>query len=75
MDKKIAGVVKLRLPAGKASAAPPVGPALGRYDLNIMHFVKEFNARTQSMAGSVVAVEVTVYADRSFTFVIRSGRN
>ena len=70
MDKKVAGRIKLTLSAGKASPAPPVGPALSQYRVNIMQFVKEFNARTQDMAGLVVSVVITVYADRSFTFVV-----
>jgi large subunit ribosomal protein L11 len=64
--KKLAGVVKLQLPAGKATPAPPVGPALGQYGINIMAFVKEYNEKTASQAGSIVPVEITIYSDRSF---------
>lgn len=66
MAKKLVGVVKLQLMAGKATPAPPVGPALGQYGINIMGFVKEYNEKTASQAGSVVPVEVTIYSDRSF---------
>lgn len=66
MAKKLVAVVKLQLMAGKATPAPPVGPALGQYGINIMGFVKEYNEKTASQAGSVVPVEVTVYSDRSF---------
>lgn len=66
MAKKLAGVVKLQLPAGKATPAPPVGPALGQYGINIMAFVKEYNEKTASQAGSIVPVEITIYSDRSF---------
>lgn len=72
MAKKIAGIVKLQLPAGGATPAPPVGPALGQYGANIMGFVKEYNAATASQAGAVVPVEITIYADRSFTFVTKT---
>ncbi|HOG47243.1 MAG TPA: 50S ribosomal protein L11 [Anaerolineae bacterium] len=72
MAKKVKAIVKLQIPAGKASPAPPVGPALGQHGLNIMQFVKEYNARTAAMTGSVVPVEITVYADRSFTFVTKT---
>lgn len=67
MAKKLMGVVKLQLEAGKATPAPPVGPALGQYGVNIMAFVKEYNEKTSGQAGSVVPVEVTIYSDRSFT--------
>jgi large subunit ribosomal protein L11 len=70
--KKVTGVVKLQLPAGKATAAPPVGPALGGYGINIMAFVKEYNEKTSSQAGSVIPVEVTIYSDRSFTVVLKT---
>jgi large subunit ribosomal protein L11 len=70
--KKVAGVVKLQLPAGKATPAPPVGPALGGYGINIMAFVKEYNEKTSSQAGSIIPVEITVYSDRSFTFVMKT---
>jgi large subunit ribosomal protein L11 len=64
--KKLAGVVKLQLPAGKATPAPPVGPALGQYGINIMAFVKEYNEKTASQVGGIVPVEITIYSDRSF---------
>jgi large subunit ribosomal protein L11 len=70
--KKVRAVVKLQLPAGKATPAPPVGPALGQHGINIMNFVKEYNERTASQAGTVVPVHLTVYEDRSFTFVTRT---
>jgi large subunit ribosomal protein L11 len=70
--KKVTGKVKLQLPAGTATPAPPVGPALGQHGVNIMQFVKEYNERTQQFRGSVVPVELTVYHDRSFTFVLKS---
>jgi len=70
--KKVTGVVKLQLPAGKATPAPPVGPALGSYGINIMAFVKEYNEKTSSQAGSVIPVEITVYSDRSFTIVLKT---
>ncbi|MCX7841336.1 MAG: 50S ribosomal protein L11 [Anaerolineae bacterium] len=70
--KKIKAIVKLQLPAGKAAPAPPVGPALSQHGVNIMQFVKDYNARTASMAGSIVPVEITVYADNSFTYVLRT---
>ena len=72
MAKKVKAIVKLQIPAGKASPAPPVGPALGQHGLNIMQFCKEYNARTAAMTGSIVPVEITVYADRSFTFVTKT---
>ncbi|WP_129674833.1 50S ribosomal protein L11 [Candidatus Chloroploca sp. Khr17] len=67
MAKKLVGVVKLQLPAGKATPAPPVGPALGQYGINIMGFVKEYNEKTAAQAGSIVPVEVSIFSDRSFT--------
>jgi large subunit ribosomal protein L11 len=70
--KKVTGVVKLQLPAGKATAAPPVGPALGGYGINIMAFVKEYNEKTAAQAGSVIPVEVTIYSDRSFIVVLKT---
>jgi large subunit ribosomal protein L11 len=70
--KKVAGVVKLQLSAGKATPAPPVGPALGGYGINIMAFVKEYNEKTSSQAGSVIPVEITIYSDRSFVFVLKT---
>jgi len=72
MAKKVKAIVKLQIPAGKASPAPPVGPALGQHGLNIMQFVKEYNARTAAQTGSIIPVEITVYADRSFTFVTKT---
>ena len=72
MAKKIMAIVKLQIPAGKANPAPPVGPALGQHGVNIMAFCKEYNARTQAQAGMVIPVEITVYADRSFTFVTKT---
>ena len=72
MAKKVAGIVKLQLPAGKATPAPPVGPALGQYGANIMGFVKEYNAATASQAGAIVPVEITIFADRSFTFITKT---
>lgn len=72
MAKKVTGKIKLQLPAGTATPAPPVGPALGQHGVNIMQFVKEYNERTQQFRGSVVPVELTVYHDRSFTFVLKS---
>lgn len=72
MAKKIAGIVKLQLPAGGATPAPPVGPALGQHGANIMGFVKEYNAATASQAGAIIPVEITIYADRSFTFVTKT---
>ncbi len=67
MAKKLMGVVKLQLEAGKATPAPPVGPALGQYGVNIMAFVKEYNEKTSGQAGSIVPVEITIFSDRSFT--------
>lgn len=72
MAKKIAGIVKLQLPAGSATPAPPVGPALGQHGANIMQFVKEYNAATAQQQGFVIPVEITIYADRSFTFVTKT---
>jgi large subunit ribosomal protein L11 len=70
--KKVKTVIKLQIPAGKASPAPPVGPALGQHGVNIMAFCKEYNARTSAQAGSIIPVEITVYADQSFTFVTKT---
>ena len=72
MAKKVVGQIKLQIPAGAANPAPPVGPALGQRGVNIMEFCKAFNAQTQSMAGFTVPVIVTVFSDRSFTFVTKS---
>ncbi|HMO56934.1 MAG TPA: 50S ribosomal protein L11 [Roseiflexaceae bacterium] len=72
MAKKVVGVVKLQLPAGKATAAPPVGPALGGYGINIMAFVKEYNEKTSPQAGSVIPVEITIFSDRSFTIALKT---
>jgi len=72
MAKKVRTVVKLQLEAGKATPAPPVGPALGQHGVNIMAFVKEYNERTAAQAGSIVPVEITIYEDRSFTFVLKT---
>ncbi|WP_027883174.1 50S ribosomal protein L11 [Meiothermus rufus] len=70
--KKIAAVVKLQLPAGKATPAPPVGPALGQHGANIMEFVKAFNAATANMGDAIVPVEITIFSDRSFTFITKT---
>jgi large subunit ribosomal protein L11 len=72
MAKKVMVVVKVQLPAGKATPAPPVGPALGQHGINLMQFCKEYNAKTAQQAGQVIPVEVTVYADRSFSFVLKT---
>ncbi len=72
MAKKVVGQIKLQIPAGQANPSPPVGPALGQRGVNIMEFCKSFNAQTQNMPGMVIPVIVTVYADRSFTFVTKS---
>lgn len=72
MAKKILGKVSLQIAAGKATPAPPVGPALGQYGVNIMGFCKEYNARTANQAGYIVPVEITVFDDRSFTFIVKS---
>lgn len=72
MAKKIRAYVKLQIPAGKATPAPPIGPALGQHGVAIMNFCKEYNERTQSMAGQIVPVVITVYEDRSFTFVTKT---
>ncbi|HHP51444.1 MAG TPA: 50S ribosomal protein L11 [Moorella mulderi] len=70
--KKVVAVVKLQIPAGKATPAPPVGPALGQHGVNIMAFVKEFNERTAHQEGLIIPVEITIYQDRSFTFVTKT---
>src|SRR5512141_1678026 len=72
MAKEITAKIKLQVPAGKANPAPPVGPALGQHRVNIMEFCKAFNARTQKMGETIVPVIITVYADRSFTFITKS---
>jgi large subunit ribosomal protein L11 len=72
MAKKVMTVVKLQCPAGKATPAPPVGPALGQYGINIMEFVKTYNERTASQVGTVIPVEITIYEDRTFTFVTKT---
>lgn len=72
MAKKIKGYIRLQLPAGAANPAPPVGPALGAQGVNIMGFCKEFNARTKDQAGMILPVVITVYADKSFTFILKS---
>ena len=72
MAKQVKAIIKLQIEAGKANPAPPVGPALGQHGVNIMGFCKDYNARTANMAGSVIPVEITVYADRSFTFVTKT---
>ncbi|MFH1103869.1 MAG: 50S ribosomal protein L11 [Actinomycetota bacterium] len=70
--KKVAALLKLQIPAGQATPAPPVGPALGQHGVNIMDFVKAYNAATESQTGTIVPVEITVYEDRSFTFVTKT---
>jgi len=72
MAKKVVGVVKLQIAAGKATPAPPVGPALGGYGINMMEFIKGYNERTASQVGSIVPVEITIFDDRSFTFVTKT---
>ena len=72
MAKKITGQIKLQIPAGKATPAPPVGPALGQHGLNIMEFCKSFNERTKAMEGSVIPVVITIYQDRTLTFVTKT---
>lgn len=72
MAKRVKGYVKLQIPAGKATPAPPIGPALGQHGVAIMDFCKQYNERTQSMAGQIVPVLITVYEDRSFTFVTKT---
>ncbi|MGH2396713.1 MAG: 50S ribosomal protein L11 [bacterium] len=72
MAKKVIAIVKLQIPAGKATPAPPVGPALGQHGVNIMEFCKTYNERTASQAGTIVPVEITVYADRTFTFITKT---
>ena len=72
MAKKVTGYIKLQIPAGKATPAPPVGPALGQHGVNIVQFTKEFNARTADQAGMIIPVVITVYADRSFSFITKT---
>jgi large subunit ribosomal protein L11 len=72
MAKKIEGLIKLQIPAGQANPAPPVGPALGQKGVNIMDFCKQFNAKTQDQQGMIIPVVITVYADRSFTFITKT---
>jgi large subunit ribosomal protein L11 len=72
VGKQVKAIIKLQIPAGKANPAPPVGPALGQHGVNIMGFCKEYNARTANMVGTIIPVEITVYADRSFTFVTKT---
>jgi large subunit ribosomal protein L11 len=72
MAKKISGYIKLQLPAGRANPSPPVGPALGQYGVNIMQFCKAYNARTQQQMGMIIPVVITVYVDRSFSFITKT---
>ena len=72
MAKKVVGQIKLQIPAGKANPSPPVGPALGQHGVNIMEFCKAYNAKTQDQAGLIIPVVITVYADRSFTFITKT---
>ena len=72
MAKKVIGQIKLQIPAGKATPAPPVGPALGQHGVNIMGFTKEFNAKTADQAGMIIPVVITVYQDRSFSFITKT---
>ena len=72
MAKKVRTMIKLQIPAGQANPAPPVGPALGQHGINIMAFCKEYNDRTSSQAGSIIPVEITVFEDRSFTFITKT---
>ncbi|SEH11791.1 50S ribosomal protein L11 [Thermoleophilum album] len=72
MAKKVLTTIKLQVPAGQANPAPPVGPALGQHGVNIMEFCKAFNAQTQQQAGTIIPVEITVYEDRSFTFITKT---
>ena len=72
MAKKVTGMIKLQLPAGKATPAPPVGPAVGQHGVNIMGFCKEFNAKTANQAGLIIPVVITVYQDRSFSFILKT---
>ncbi|MBP6965450.1 MAG: 50S ribosomal protein L11 [Armatimonadetes bacterium] len=72
MAKKVMGVVKLQIPAGQATPAPPVGPALGQYGINMMEFIKSYNEKTSSQVGTIVPVEITVFEDRSFTYILKT---
>ena len=72
MAKKVTGFIKLQLPAGAAAPSPPVGPALGQHGVNIMQFVKAYNEQTAAQAGQIIPVEITVYQDRSFTFILKT---
>ncbi len=72
MAKKVTGMIKLQIPAGKANPAPPVGPALGQHGVNIMEFCKQFNAKTQGIGDTIIPVIITVYQDRSFTFITKT---
>ena len=72
MAKKVRSIVKLQIEAGKATPAPPVGPALGQHGVNIMAFVKEYNEKTASQTGTIIPAEITIYEDRSFVFVIKT---
>jgi len=72
MAKKVKAIIKLQIPAGQANPAPPVGPALGQHGLNIMGFCKEYNERTSNQSGSIVPVEITVYEDRTYTFITKT---
>ena len=72
MAKKITGYIKLQVPAGKANPSPPIGPALGQKGVNIMEFCKQFNAKTQDKAGMIIPVVITVFSDKSFTFVTKT---
>ena len=72
MAKKVVALIKLAIPAGKANPAPPIGPALGQHGVNIMAFCKEYNAKTSDKAGLVVPVEISVFEDRSFTFILKN---
>ena len=72
MAKKITGYIKLQVPAGKANPSPPIGPALGQHGVNIMDFVKAYNAETESQKGQIIPVEITVYEDRTFTFITKT---
>ena len=72
MAQKVTGLIKLQIPAGKATPAPPVGPALGQHGVNIMQFCQAFNAATQAQSGTIIPVEITIYEDKSFTFVLKT---